>query len=83
MNSEEVKMTSHKGEKRKDFTMEFKRNAIFLQKKTATKPLLRSFPLNEKKKREWRKNKPKLFDSAVKASSKRLGVKPMDVQLEN
>ena len=31
------------------------------------------------------KNKPKLFDPAVKASSKRLegGVKPMDVQLEN
>ena len=49
MNSEEVETNSHKGEKRKNYTMEFKRNAIsFAEKPSNNAAAKRSFPLNKK-----------------------------------
>ena len=86
MNSEEVKTTSHKGEKRKNYTMEFKRNAISFAEKHSNNTAAKKFCVDRKRIREWKQNKSELFDSVVKASSKRLeggGMKPMDVQLEN
>ena len=55
MNSEEVKITFHKGEKRKDFTMEFKRNAIFFAEKTSNKAAAKKFSVERKKKKRMEK----------------------------
>ena len=72
---------SHKGEKRMNYTTEFKREAIEYAEnsnhKTAEK-----FHVPIKRIREWRQNKLKIFELTVKPKNKRLeggGRKPLDL----
>ena len=69
MNSEELPPITERNEK--NYTMEFKRNAISFAEKNSNNAAAKKFSVERKGIREWRENKPKLFDSAVKASSKR------------
>ena len=75
----------HKGEKRRNYTMEFKRqtikNAVNSNHKASEK-----FHVAIKWIREWRQDKLKIFEPTVKPKNKRLeggGRKPLDLQLEN
>lgn len=85
MNSED-NTTSYKGEKRKNYTMETKREAMTYTEMNSNNKAAKKFGVAAKRIREWIQNKPKIIDRKVKAKSKRLeggGVKPMDLQLEN
>ena len=77
---------SHKGEKRRSYTMEFKREAIEYAEKNSNHKAAEKFNVAVKRIREWRQNKLKIFEPTVKPNNKRLeggGRKPLDLQLEN
>ena len=52
--------------------MEFKRNAISFAEKHSNNSTAKKFCIDRKGIREWRENNSDLFDSVVKARSKRL-----------
>ena len=77
---------SHKGEKRRNYTMEFKRKAIEHAGKNSNHKAAEEFIVAVKRIREWRQNKLKIFEPTVKPKNKRLevcGREPPDLQLEN
>ena len=77
---------SHKGEKRRNYTMEFKRKAIEHAGKNSNHKAAEEFIVAVKRIREWRQNKLKIFEPTVKPKNKRLEVcrgEPPDLQLEN
>ena len=78
--------TSHKGEKRRNYTMEFKREAICYAENHSNRKAADKFKVAVKRIREWRQNKSIIFESTTKPKNKRLkggGRKVLDVQLEN
>ena len=77
---------SHKGEKRKSCTMEFRREAIEYAEKNCNHKAAEKFHAAVKRIREWRQNKLKIFEPTIKPKNKRLkggGKKPLDLQSEN
>ena len=77
---------SHKGEKKRNYTMEFKRKAIEHAGKNSNHKAAEEFIVAVKRIREWRQNKLKIFEPTVKPKNKRLevcGREPPDLQLEN
>ena len=56
---------SHNGEKRWDYTMEFKRQAIECVEKNSNHKAPEKFHAAIKRIREWRRNKLKIFESTV------------------
>ena len=77
---------SHKGEKRRNYTMEFKREAIEYAEKNSNHKAAEKFRVVLKRIREWRQNKLKIFEPAIKPKNKRLEGgerKPLDQQLDN
>ena len=81
-----VNSMSHKGEKRRNYTMEFKREAIEYAEKNSNHKAGEKFHVAVKRIREWRQNKLKIFEPTVKPKNKGLdggGKKPLDLQLEN
>ena len=66
--------------------MEFKREAIEYAEKDSNHNAAEKFRVAVKRIREWKQNKLKIFEPAVKPKNKRLessGRKPLDLQLEN
>ena len=77
---------SHKGEKRRNYTMEFKREIIKCAEKNSKHKTAEKIYFAVKRIREWRQNKLKIFGPKFKPKNKRLeggGRKPLDLQLEN
>ena len=76
----------HKGQKRRNYTMEFKRKAIEYAEKNSNHKAVEKFNVAVKQIREWRQNKLKIFEPTVKPNNKRLEGgerKPTHLQLEN
>ena len=76
----------HKREKRKNYTMEFKPEAIEYAEKNSNHKAGEKFNVAVKRIRKWRQNKLKTFEPTVKPKNKRLEGgrrKPLDLQLEN
>ena len=72
---------SHNEEKRGDYTMEFKREAIEYAEKNSNHKSAEKFNVAIKRIRDWRQNKLKIFEPTVKPKNKRLeggGRKPLD-----
>ena len=77
---------SHKEEKRRNYTMEFKREAIEYAEKNSNHKAAEKFHVAVKRIIEWRKNKLKISEPTVKPKNKKLecfGQKKLDLQLEN
>ena len=77
---------SHKKEKRRNYTMEFKRAEIECAEKKSNHKAVEKFCVAVKWIREWRQNNLKIFEPIIKPKNKRLedgGRKPLDQQLEN
>ena len=77
---------SHKGEKRRNYTIEFKREAIEYAEKNSNHKTAEKRHVVVKSIREWRQNKLKIFEPIVKPKNKRLegsARKPLDQRLEN
>ena len=73
---------SLEGEKRRNYTMEFKREAIEYTEKNDNHKAAEKFHVTVKRIKEWRQNKLKIFEPTVKP--KKGGErKPLDLQLEN
>ena len=62
----------HKGQKRRNYTMEFKRKAIEYAEKNSNHKAVEKFNVAVKQIREWRQNKLKIFEPTVKPKNKRL-----------
>ena len=56
---------SHKGEKRRNYTMEFKREAIEYAEKNSNHKAAEKFLVAVKRIREWRQNKLKISEPTV------------------
>ena len=85
MNSLDNSM-SYKGEKRRNYTMEFKREAIEYSEKNSNHKAAEKFHVAAKRVRKWRQNKLKMFEPTIKPKNKRLkrgGRKPLDLKLQN
>ena len=79
----ESQETSHKGEKRSAYSMEFKKQVICFAEKNSNRGAAVKFHIDVKRVREWRQKKDKIV--AMKSKRKRLdgaGKKLMDEQLE-
>ena len=63
---------SHKGEKRRNCTMEFKCEAIEYAEKNSNHKAAEKFHVAAKQIREWRQNKWNIFEPTVKPKNKRL-----------
>ena len=77
---------SDKGEKRRNYTMESKRDAIEYVEKNSNHKAAEKFHVAVKRISEWRQNKLKIFETTVKPKNKRLeggGRKPLDLKLVN
>ena len=77
---------SHKGEKRRNYTIEFKREAIEYAEKNSNHKTAEKRHVVVKSIRGWRQNKLKIFEPTVKPKNKRLegsARKPLDQRLEN
>ena len=57
---------SHKGEKRRNYTMEFKRETIEYAEKNSNHKAAEKFHVSVKRITEWRQNKLKIFEPTVK-----------------
>ena len=67
-----INSTSHKGEKRRNYTMELKREAIGYAENHSNHKAADKFNVAVKRIREWRQNKSKIFESTTKRKNKRL-----------
>ena len=77
---------SHKGEKRRNYTMEFKREIIKCAEKNSKHKTAEKNYFAVKRIKECRQNKLRIFEPKFKLKNKRLeggGRKPLDLQLEN
>ena len=77
---------SHKGERRSNYTMEFKREAIKYAETNSKHKAAEKFHVAVRKVWEWRQNKFKIFKPIIKPKNKRFeggARKPLDQQLEN
>ena len=77
---------SHKGEKRRNYTMEFKGEVIEYAEKNSNHKASEKIHVAVRRIREWRQNKLKIFEPTVKPKNKGLdsgGKKPLGLQLEN
>ena len=77
---------SHNGEKRRNYTMEFKREAINYAEKNSNHKAAEKFHVAVKRITEWKQYILKIFEPPIKPKNKRLeggGRKPQDLQLEN
>ena len=77
---------SHKGEKRRNYTMEFKRAAIEYAEKNSNYKAAENFRVSVKPIREQRQNNLKIFEPIIKRKNRRLGGsgrKQRDQQSEN
>ena len=77
---------SHKGKKRRNYTMKFKREATEYAEKNSNHKVAEKFNVAVERIKEWRQNKLKIFEPTVKAKNKRLegsGRRSLGLQLEN
>ena len=91
-NKSQIKISSldnsmfHEREKRRNYTMEFKRKAVKYTEKNSNHKAAEKIYVAFKRIREWRQNQLKIFEPTVKPINKRLegsGRKPQDPRLEN
>ena len=61
-----------KGEKRKNYTTEFKHEAIKYDEKNSNHKTAKKFCVTVKRIREWRQSKLKIFEATIKPRNKRL-----------
>ena len=74
---------SNKEEKGKNYTMEFKREAIEYDEKNSNHKAAEKFRVAFKWIKEWRQNKFKIFEATIKPKDKKLegrGRRPLDYQ---
>ena len=61
---------SHKGEKKGNYTMEFKRGAIEYAEKNSNYKAAKKFRVAVKRIKEWRQNNLKIVESTIKSKNK-------------
>ena len=61
---------SHKGEKKGNYTMEFKRGTIEYAEKNSNYKVAKKFHVAVKRIKEWRQNNLKIVESTIKSKNK-------------